>query len=74
MPLRRLDCAVVQMLHDVRRSKRDEPIDTVSGIFVEGSPIYDGAGFYEKTHIQICVCNSRVIKGVFRVPDVESIT
>ena len=69
--MRKLDCAVLQMLHDVRRSKGDEPIDIVSGIFVEGKPIYEGSGFYEKTHIQICVCNPRVIKGVFRVPDAE---
>ena len=67
MLFRRLDCAVIQMLHDVRKTKGDEPIDTVSGVFVEGDPIYATAGFYEKTHIQVCVCNSDVIKGVFRV-------
>lgn len=69
--LRSLDCAVIQLLHDVRRSTGQEPVDTVSGIFIEGEPIYGGSGFYEKTHIQICVCNPRVIKGVFRVPDAE---
>lgn len=32
------------------------------------NPIYDGAGFQERTHIQICVRNLSRIKGVFRVP------
>jgi hypothetical protein len=71
MLLRRLDCAVVQMLHDVRRSKDDEQIDTVSGNFIEGSPVYENSGFHERTHIQVCVCNPGVIKGVFRVPASE---
>lgn len=39
--LRRLDCAVIQMLHTIRRDRGDEPIDSVKGVFVEGSPIYD---------------------------------
>jgi hypothetical protein len=67
--LRKLDCAVIQMLHDIRRSKRQDPIDTVSGIFIEGDPIYEDSGFHEKTHIQICVRNPNVIKGVFRIRD-----
>lgn len=69
--LRKLDCAVIRMLHDVRKSKSQEPIDTVSGIFIEGDPIYDNSGFRDKTHIQICVCNPKVIKGIFRVRDDE---
>ena len=44
-------------------------IDTVRGVFVEGEPVYEGAGFRAKTHIQICVCNISSIKGVFRVPE-----
>lgn len=42
-------------------------IDTVKAAFMEGEPIYPNASFHEKTHIQICVCDSRRIKGVFRV-------
>jgi len=34
----------------------------------EGEPIYESAGFYSKTHVQIAVCNPACIKGVFRVP------
>lgn len=67
--LRKLDCAVIEMLHDIRKAEIKEPIDTVSGIFIEGGPIYESSGFHEKTHIQICVCNTGVIKGVFRVRD-----
>jgi hypothetical protein len=44
------------------------PFDTVKGIFQEGAPIYQEAGFREKTHIQICVRDPECIKGVFRVP------
>jgi hypothetical protein len=69
--LRRLDCAVIETLHDIRKSAGETPIETVSGIFVEGHPIYERSGFYEKTHIQICVCNPECIRGVFRVPGAE---
>jgi hypothetical protein len=64
--LRRLDCAVIQMVHVIRRDRGDESIDTVKGVFVEGRPINDGSGFYEKTHIQIAVRNPECIKGAFR--------
>ena len=37
-------------------------------LFTEGERVYPTSGFYEKTHIQICVCSQSVIKGVFRVP------
>lgn len=69
---RRLDCAVLQMLHDIRKQGRERSIDTVFGIFLEGQPIYKDAGFYEKTHIQVCVRNPSCIIGVFRVPDPAS--
>lgn len=68
--LRRLDCAVIQMVHTIRSNRGDEPIDSVKGVFVEGKPIYEGSDFYEKTHIQIAVRNPDCIKGVFRVPQV----
>lgn len=65
---RNLDCAVIEMLHDVRSLVDDTPIETVRGIFIEGGPIYPGGGIYEKTHTQICVRNLENIKGIFRVP------
>ena len=65
---RNLDCAVIETLHRVRKDKGLPPVDTVRGIFVEGEAIYKDSGFFEKTHIQICVCNYQSVKGVFRVP------
>jgi hypothetical protein len=65
---RKLDCAVVNLLHDIVRQSGEAPFDTVKGIFVEGEPIYVGSGFHERTHIQVCVRNPEAIKGVFRIP------
>ena len=67
--LRYLDCMVVNRVHAILDKTGSQPIDTVKGIFTEGDPIYDGAGFMEKTHTQICVCNHDCIKGVFRVQE-----
>lgn len=66
--LRRLDCAVIQRVHSIFAEAGLPPFDTVRGVFTEGGPAYDGAGFEEKTHIQIAVRNPECIKGVFRVP------
>ena len=40
--------------------------DSVRGVFVEGSPVYENSGIMNKTHIQICVTNPNCIKGYFR--------
>ncbi|NBC32481.1 MAG: hypothetical protein GVY13_07370 [Alphaproteobacteria bacterium] len=66
--LRKLDCAVINHLHEIRKTGGLPAFDSVRGVFLEGTPIYPGAGFFEKTHIQICVRNPDCIKGVFRVP------
>lgn len=63
---RRLDCAVIRQVHG-RLDEQGISLDTLRGVFVEGDPVYPGAGFDAKTHIQICVCNPDCIKGVFRV-------
>lgn len=63
--IRRLDCAVIKRVHSLLG---EGYLDTVRGVFVEGVPVYPGAGFDSKTHIQLCVCNPVSIKGVFRVP------
>jgi hypothetical protein len=65
---RNLDCAVIRRLHEILSVSGSPAIDTVKGVFVEGSAIYPNAGFHEKTHIQISVRNPTAIKGVFRVP------
>ncbi len=66
---RRLDCAVINHLHQVRETAKLPPFDSIKAVFIEGGPIYSGSGFHEKTHIQICVRNLLCVKGVFRVPD-----
>jgi hypothetical protein len=67
--LRDLDCAVVNHLHAVLKKDGQPAFDSVKGVFLEGGLIYADAGFYNKTHIQICVRNVDCIKGVFRVPE-----
>jgi hypothetical protein len=64
---RNLDCAVIRRLHSILETQGLPAVDTVKGVFTEGKPLYPGAGFDEKTHIQIVVRNQRCIKGVFRV-------
>ncbi len=66
---RNLDCAVIIRVHKILASAKYEPIQTVKGVFTEGDEAYPGAGFQEKTHIQIAVCDPMCIKGVFRVTD-----
>lgn len=66
---RRLDCAVIRMLHEYRNDIKESPFDSIRAAFVEGDPIYAGAGFAAKTHIQICVRDLRCIKGYFRPLD-----
>ncbi len=63
--LRELDCAVIENIHKLVDQIKDTPFDSVRGIFTEGNLLYDGAGFYEKTHVQICVRNPNCIKGFF---------
>ncbi|MFG1346076.1 hypothetical protein V5F59_14370 [Xanthobacter autotrophicus DSM 431] len=69
--LRYLDCAVIRHLHemlrdeDVREALQREPFDTVRGMFTEGGPLYEGAGFAAKSHVQIAVRNPSCILGFF---------
>jgi hypothetical protein len=65
---RKLDCMVINYLHEFRQSSGEAPFDTVRGLFPEGGLLYPNSGFRRQTHIQICVRNQDSIKGVFRVP------
>lgn len=67
--LRKLDCGVINHLHQVRERVDLAAYDSVRGVFLEGDRIYENSGFFAKTHVQICVRNVRAIKGVFRVPN-----
>lgn len=64
--IRKLDCAVIQTAHQISKQAVGSSYDSVRGVFWEGKPLYKGAGFKEKNHIQICVCNPNCIKGYFR--------
>lgn len=66
---RKLDCMVINLLHQTRLESAKRPFDTVRGLFTEGELLYPTSGFRRKTHIQVCVRNPDNIKGVFRVPD-----
>lgn len=69
--LRRLDRAVIEHLHAVRALKGLPSFDTTRGFFFEGDHLYPGAGFFEKTHIQVCVRSLDCIHGVFKVPSYD---
>ena len=63
--LRNLDCAVIEQLHDYNSEMNERAYDSVRGIFTEGEPVYEGACFLEKTHVQLCIVNPNCIKGYF---------
>lgn len=63
--LRNLDCSVIQQVHDYNQENGKMSFDSVRGIFTEGDPVYPGAEFLEKTHVQLCICNPNCIKGYF---------
>ena len=64
--LRYRDRATVETMHKVRELLQLEPYDTVRAPFWEGAPLYEGAGFAERNHIQIAVRNLTCILGYFR--------
>jgi hypothetical protein len=63
---RYLDRAVIEAMHKIRSETNVASYDTVRSAFWEGNPLYDGAGFSEKAHIQIAVRNPACIRGYFR--------
>ncbi len=63
--LRKLDCQVIQVLHSLNESGGKQPYDSVRGVFQEGGPVYEGAGFCSKSHIQIAIRNPNCVKGFF---------
>ncbi len=76
MLLRELDCTVLEYMHSriLDAYKKDITFkgyseymiyESTRGVFTEGGPAYDGAGMFDKSHIQICIRNSNCIKGFF---------
>ena len=64
--LRNLDCFMVNHTITWAKEQFGQEFDTVRGTFIEGNPVYPESGFYEQTHIQICVRNTDCIVGYFR--------
>jgi hypothetical protein len=62
---RQLDCAVINFVHDIVDEFGLPPYDTIRSPFHEGSPLYEGANFTDRVHIEIRVRNPRMIKGYF---------
>ncbi|MES1250380.1 MAG: hypothetical protein ABUL46_06820 [Chitinophaga rupis] len=68
---RKLDCAVITYVHEVNKKIGDPVYDTVRSPFHEGNPIYEGANFTDRLHVEICVRNPAKIKGYFLPRPVE---
>lgn len=75
--MRDLDCATIEFMHEQIRIKYKKDMaehnhstykffDSIRGVFPEGGPAYSGAGFYAKSHIQLCIRNANCIKGFFQ--------
>lgn len=63
--LRFLDCHVITALHQFNAAHGIPDYDSIRGAFWEGDAVYPTAGFMDKNHIQLCVCNPDCILGVF---------
>jgi hypothetical protein len=74
--LRELDCTVIEFIHnnvynkvqsniDKKGYSEDPLFDSVRNVFIEGGPVYEGSGIFEKSHIQICIRNPNCILGFF---------
>jgi hypothetical protein len=62
---RDLDCLVINDCLS-RLQSGGVQYDTVRGAFLEGDPVYPGAGFSREAHVQIAVRTPACILGVFR--------
>jgi hypothetical protein len=64
---RKLDCAVINVLHGIRKFRDQLPFDTVRYPFSEGKPLFPGSKIFENTHIQWCVRDpAKSVLGYFR--------
>jgi hypothetical protein len=70
--VRKLDCAVINYVHDMQEHAGNERFDSVRAAFVEGDPLYKTAGFHHRTHIQICIRKESQILGYFRPRSIKS--
>lgn len=64
--VRRLDCAVINYLHQLRADNNLQAFNTVYGVFEEGDSLFEGSALKEKTHVQLAVRSPNSILGYFR--------
>ena len=62
---RQLDCTVIKSTHELIKRIGLPAYDSIRCPFHEGGPLYEGANFTERLHIEICVRNPDSIKGYF---------
>jgi hypothetical protein len=62
---RRLDCAVIQYVHQTNKAEGIPEYDTIRSAFLEGEKVYPTSNFTNRLHIEICVINTGLIKGYF---------
>ncbi|HEY4063541.1 MAG TPA: hypothetical protein VGM30_16655 [Puia sp.] len=78
--LRHLDCAAIEFMHSETQDQYKKDLadqgyseykifDSTRGVFTEGGPAFEGAGLFEKSHIQICIRNPNCIQGFFMPRD-----
>ena len=63
--IRRLDCAVMQYIHQSNKKEGKPMFDTIRCAFQEGELVYPGTTIYSRLHIQVCVTNPDCIRGYF---------
>ena len=61
---RDLDCLIINTACDIFATT-GKNFDTVIGTFIEGRPVFPGAGVHDRTHTQISVRNPKCILGYF---------
>lgn len=66
LPLRFLDCAVINLAIEMRERETGQSVHTVRGCFIEGGPAFNGSKIMQKSHIQIAVRDTNAIIGYFR--------
>ena len=66
---RKLDCSVINAAIELNKEQGYPEFDSIRSPYFEGEPIYPGAYFMNKTHIQICIRNPECIKGYFLPKD-----
>lgn len=59
--IRRLDCAVINNINSLMEKNNEAPFESVRAVFFEGKELYEGAGFLDKTHVQICIRNPNLM-------------